>query len=167
MKTRPAVSGFSLVEVVLSIGIATFGLVAILGLLNAGVDTDGAANRDTTLVAMSDYVLNDLRAEPFDSLWAADPTTARSSAPTTNAPADTVYYFTNEGAALAASNAVTNPDLLYQCVVHKLGDSLTQNPKTHFYNQLKLQLVFTWPATVGGAAGKAGSKTLYASIARR
>lgn len=169
MKTRLSqlAGGFSLVEVVLALGIATIGLVSILGLLNAATSADGDAGRDTTLVAMSDYVLNDLQAMPFDALWAADPTQNWNAAPSLNPPADSIYYFTNEGAFLTKSQAAGSADLLYKCVVHKAADPLSQNPLTFFYNQLKLQLEFSWPATLDDKPGKAGSKTLYASIARQ
>lgn len=173
MKTHGSSSrfGFSLVEVVLALGIATIGLVSILGVLNLATGADSDAGRDTTLVAMSDYILNDLHAVPFDALWSQDPSQPQnwSAGPMTgmtSTPIDTVYYFTNEGAPLSASEAASNTDLLYKCVVHKTPDPISQNQLSGFYNQLKLQLEFSWPATIGNAPGKAGSKMLYASIAR-
>jgi uncharacterized protein (TIGR02598 family) len=160
-------AGFSLVEVVLALGIATFGLVSILGLLNYATGADGDAGRDTTLVAMSDYILNDLHAAPFDALWAKDPSQAWNAAATMDNPSDTVYYFTNEGSPLPAATAASNANLLYMCTVRKALDPLSQNLTTGYYNQLKLQLEFSWPAPGNGTTGKAGTKTLYASIARR
>jgi len=139
--------GFTLVEVVLALGIATIGLVSILGLLNAATDAEGSAGHDTTLVAMSDYVLNELHTTPFDALWSEDPTQNWSAAPTTgtNIP-DTIFYFTNEGAALSLSEAGTNPDYLYKCVVRKTPDPNSQNILNGTYNLLKVQLDFYWPA---------------------
>lgn len=167
MKTaRLSFHGFTLVEIVLAIGVATFGLVGVLGLLNAATGTDGDAGRDTTLVSMSDYIVTEMHAVPFDALWAADPTSARNVGPSTNSPVDSTYYFTNEGAPLATATAGNSFDLLYKCVVKKTPDTITQTVSSGVTNQLKLQLQFSWPAS-GSAAGKAGSKTLYASIARR
>ncbi|MEI9898086.1 MAG: hypothetical protein WDN28_30570 [Chthoniobacter sp.] len=178
-RSRLSSFGFSLVEVVLALGISAFGLVSILGLLNAGADSDGAAGRDTTLVSMSNYVLNEMRAAPFDALWAKDPANSPNATPSMDAPVDSTYYFTDAGVPVAAADASTTFDLLYMCVVHKTADSLTQNTSTGYYNQLKLQLEFSWPATGEEAAakpgdpppppaiGKAGTQTLYASIARR
>jgi uncharacterized protein (TIGR02598 family) len=167
---RPAAShhrhGFSLVEIVLAIGVAVFALVAVLGLLNSATVTDSNAGRDTTLAAMSDYVLSDLRSVPFDALWAADPTTVTKPAPTTNSPANSTYYFTNEGAPMTATDAATSFDVGYLCTVQKTPDSQTQSAGNGNYNQLKLQLQFNWPVNAGKAAAKPGTRTIYASIAR-
>ena len=178
MKTSrlSANSGFSLVEVVHALGIATIGLVSILGLLNSATLADSGAGRDTTVVAMANYVLNDLHAVPFDALWAADPTLTNNwnagprETQAQGDPTDTIYYFTNEGAAIPAGTAASNPDLLYKCIVHKTIDADAQNIANANQNRLKLQIEFSWPAVVDSnppTTGKAGHKTFYASIARR
>jgi uncharacterized protein (TIGR02598 family) len=160
--------GFTLVEVVLALGIATIGLVSILGLLNAATDADGDAGNDTKLVAMSDYVLNELHTVPFDALWTADPIQNWNVAPSMDTtPSDTVYYFSNEGVPIPASTVTSNPDFLYKCVVRKAADISSQNVLTGFYNQLKVQLDFYWPTSVGDEPlGKPAKKTLHASVAR-
>ncbi|EDY21713.1 hypothetical protein CfE428DRAFT_0958 [Chthoniobacter flavus Ellin428] len=170
--------GFTLVEVVLALGIATIGLVSILGLLNAATDADGDAGRDTTVVAMSDYVLNELHTVPFDALWFRDPTQNWSAAPSmTTQIDDTLYYFTNEGSPIPASSVASNPDFVYKCVVRKIPDSTSQNLLTGYYNLMKVQLDFYWPATVGDEAlnnnpvgnkqsSKIAKKTLHVTIAR-
>lgn len=168
-------SGFSLVEVALALGIATIGLVSILGLLNSATVADSGAGRDTTVVAMANYVLNDLHSVPFDALWAVDPTQTDSwnagprETQAQGAPADTIYYFTNEGTAIPAGSAASNSDLLYKCIVHKTTDDDAQNTANGNQNRLKLQLEFSWPAVVDNppTTGKAGHKTFYASISRR
>jgi uncharacterized protein (TIGR02598 family) len=158
--------GFTLVEVVLALGISTFSLVSVLGLLSAATNTDSQAGRDTVLVSMSDYVLNEMQSVPFDALWSVDPTTSRDTGPSTNSPENSTYYFTNEGTPLPASTAASSFDLLYKCVVTKTPDDQTQNLNTGNYNQLKLQLTFSWPASFTATSGKAGTKSLYASIGR-
>lgn len=160
--------GFSLVEVVLALGVASFALVSILGLLNVALESDSSASRDTTLSTMAGHVLNDLRTVPFDALWAAEPQTSRDAAPATTetAVAPTVFYFTKEGAPVAAANVGGNFDVLYQCTVTKTPDLLTRNADTHICNQLKLQLEFAWPVTASGNTLKGGTQSIYASIAR-
>jgi uncharacterized protein (TIGR02598 family) len=169
MKKRTFLShpdGFSLVEVVLAIGVAVFALVSVLGLLNSATITDGNAGRDTTVAAMSEYVLSDLRSVPFDALWAADPTTVTNPAPSTTAPANSTYYFSNEGAPMTAADAAASFDVAYLCTVLKTPDSLTQSAGNGNYNQLKLQLLFNWPVNAGKTVQKPGTRTIYASIAR-
>lgn len=176
--------GFTLVEVVLALGIATIGLVSILGLLNAATDADGDAGRDTTVVAMADYVLNELHTVPFDALWSQDPAQNWNASPSmsTNFP-DTIYYFTNEGSPILASSVATNPDFVYKCVVRKSVETNPNSPLysgnllTGFYNKLNIQLDFYWPATVGDEpvdnnpvgnkqSSKIAKRTLHVSIAR-
>jgi uncharacterized protein (TIGR02598 family) len=159
--------GFSLVEVVLAIGVATFALVSVLGLLNIAVQSDSSASHDTTVAAMSGHVLNELRTVPFDALWAEDPQGARDAAPSIAVPASSTFYFTNEGAPVAAAAVNGNFEVLYKCVVTKTPDEVTRSVGTGFCNQLKLQLEFTWPVTAAANSPKAGTKSLYASIARR
>ena len=168
MKTPSSRStpGFSLVEIVLAIGVASFALVSILGLLQVAMNSDNSASRDTTLAAMSNHVLNELRAVPFDSLWAADPETARDSAPSTATPVASTYFFTNEGAPVG-STASSGFEVVYKCVVTKTPDVVSKNADTGLYNQLKLQLEFSWPVNGGSTTNKEGSQALYASIARR
>jgi uncharacterized protein (TIGR02598 family) len=162
--------GFSLVEIVLAIGVAVFALVSILGLLNLATSNDGNARRDTMLAAMSTYVLSEMRAVPFDALWAADPTTVANPAPATAAtaasPADTTYFFTSEGAPVAAADAPATYDVAYICVVKKTPDPLTQSASAGNYNQLKLQLQFSWPVIAGKAVAQPTTLSIYASIAR-
>jgi len=175
MKTSfssPRSRGFTLVEVALALGIASFALVSILGLLNVAVDTDGGASRDTTFAAMSNHVMNDLRSMPFDSLWTAEPEKNRSVAAANGPAADTVFYFTNEGTPVDASDA-TSADkskqlsVLYRCTVKKTADVRTQSVGSAAYNQLQLQLIFAWPVTGAGTVPtNASTQTVYGSISR-
>ncbi len=158
--------GFSLVEVVLAIGVAVFALVSVLGLLNSAANTESNAGRDTVLASMSGYVFSEMRSVPFDALWAADPTTVTNPAPSTASPSDGTYYFTSEGAPVAAANAAQNFDVAYICTVKKTPDSLTQNMDSGNYNQLRVQLIFSWPVNGTQTVQKPGTKSIYASIAR-
>ncbi len=173
MKTSPKTSGsqgFSLVEVALALGIAAFALVSILGLLNVAVGTDGDAGRDTTFASMSSHVMNELRSVPFDALWTTDPESNRDATTPSGPPADTVFYFTSEGTPASAadlSDSQKSLTVVYRCTVKKTPDTFTQSVGTATYNQLKLQLVFNWPATGTSAiTDKTRTKIVYGSIAR-
>jgi uncharacterized protein (TIGR02598 family) len=169
--------GFSLVEVVLALGVAAVALVSIIGLLGVALNTSSTAGHDTLMAAMTTEVLNDLRASEFDALWQATPRSvprANAVQPTSSiAPKDSTYYFTNEGAPFPTadvSNSSKNFALLYQCVVKKTPDTTSQllpgNPSSP-YNQFKLQLTFTWPVSASTDPAKRPNKqTIYASIAR-
>jgi len=157
--------GFSLVEVVLALGVATVALVSVIGLLSAAVNTSEAAGHDTRLAAMSTLVLNDLRASPFDALWEKVPRAGKSNATisTGSTPPDSEYYFTNEGTLVDAAKVAGNFDVLYQCVVKKTPDPKSKSANGGAYNLIQLQLSFSWPVS---ATKRPGSKTIYASIAR-
>src|SRR4051812_36178994 len=64
MKHRSFIAGFSLVEVTLAIGIAGFCLIAVLGLLPAGVQTNRNATSQTAANNIMAAVVADLRATP-------------------------------------------------------------------------------------------------------
>lgn len=66
MKQHPRyLSGFSLVEVAISIGIASFCLVSILGLIPAGLNVAANASSQTGAVNVLQAVASDLRDVPL------------------------------------------------------------------------------------------------------
>ncbi len=154
---------FTLIEVVLALAVSTVALVSIIGLLSVAVGANGDSGHDTRLAAMSQQVLSDLRSAPFDALWKVEPRKAENAQPPTGGaadnPPDTIYYFTSEGTL-----APTEPEALYRCVVNKIPDRKTRTANEGPYNQLRVSLAFDWP--VGAQPRKAGSHTIYASIAR-
>lgn len=160
--------GFSLIEVVLALGVAAVALVALIGLLGVAVNTSSSAGHDTLLVAMSNGVLNDLRGAEFDALWKDTPRTQKSpTAPPVGAAwADSTYYFSNEGALVAATKKADFATT-YQCVVKKTPDPTSQLTPTSPFNLVKLQLTFTWPVSAhADPAKRPNRQTIYASIAR-
>ena len=60
-------AAFSLVEVALAMGVASFCLVAVLGLVPLGVSTNEAASDQATGSNILTHVLADLRATPMTS----------------------------------------------------------------------------------------------------
>ena len=64
-RTRAAsAAAFSLVEVALALGIAGFCLVAVVGLLPVGINSNQAAFSQTAAASILSHVLADLRATP-------------------------------------------------------------------------------------------------------
>jgi uncharacterized protein (TIGR02598 family) len=60
----PAASGFSLVEVTLALGIAAFCLIAVIGIIPVGVQTNRNATSQTAATNIMAAVVADLRATP-------------------------------------------------------------------------------------------------------
>jgi uncharacterized protein (TIGR02598 family) len=171
MTRRPSfagVGGFSLVEVALAMGIASFALVAVLGLLRVAIDADADAGRDTALSAMSAQILNELQTVPFDALWAAVPATVSVAEPSLELPKDSTYYFTVEGTLVNGETAATDFSTAYQCVVKKTADPDTRSLATGQFNKMRVRLEFTWPPGNGTQAATTRTNTQFinASIAR-
>jgi type II secretory pathway pseudopilin PulG len=57
------VAGFSLVEIVIALGVAAFALVAVMGMLPMGLKTQQASIQQTTANEVMAAILNDLRAD--------------------------------------------------------------------------------------------------------
>jgi uncharacterized protein (TIGR02598 family) len=60
-------AAFSLVEVTLALGVAAFCLIAILGLMPAGLNTNQTSVRQTTANGILSSIVADLRATPLTS----------------------------------------------------------------------------------------------------
>ena len=59
-----SIAAFSLVEVTLALGIAAFCLIAILGLVPVGVQTNRNATSQTTATNILSSIVSDIRASP-------------------------------------------------------------------------------------------------------
>src|SRR6476646_10785985 len=57
-------AAFSLVEVILALGIAAFCLIAVFGLVPVGVQTNRNATSQTTATNILSSVVSDIRASP-------------------------------------------------------------------------------------------------------
>ncbi len=62
--TQRSIASFSLVEVTLALGVAGFCLIAILGLMPAGLNTNNNSVRQTTANGILSAILTDIRATP-------------------------------------------------------------------------------------------------------
>src|SRR5207302_1646544 len=63
MKYSFARSGFSLIEVVLALGVASFCLIAVLGMLPVGLKTQQGSVNQTKANAIISQIIDDLRAD--------------------------------------------------------------------------------------------------------
>ena len=84
MKLRSrSIAGFSLVEVTLALGIAAFCLIAVLGLVPVGVQTNRNATSQTTATNILSSVVSDIRASPKGGTTTAKYAVRRSKGNTT------------------------------------------------------------------------------------
>ncbi len=86
-----ASAAFTLVEVVLALGVASFGLISMLGLLSVGLRTAHDAISTTTETEICQQLANQLQLSNYSTISTSGPTT---------------YYFTQEGFATNQANAV-------------------------------------------------------------
>ena len=66
-KIRPG-SGFSLVEVVLALGVVSFALVAIIGLLPIGLASGRGSIQESRANHLADEIFATLRAQPYTNV---------------------------------------------------------------------------------------------------
>lgn len=139
--------GFSLVEVTLALGIAGFCLIAVLGLLPVGIQTNQRSISQTAATAILSSVIADLRATPKTS-----PTSTQYLI--TFGTAKTLYF---DGAGQFRTTPGTNSR--YQL-------NVTFLPNAGFaYSPTYADLKVTWPATAT-AANARGSSEMFAALNR-
>jgi uncharacterized protein (TIGR02598 family) len=103
------VAGFSLVEVVVTIGVIAFSLVAIIGLLPIGLKSGRASIQETRANQIAQQIFNTIRSQPFNAvnfggLGNASANVDLSSTTTTST---TRLYATYDGNFVAAADYFT------------------------------------------------------------
>ena len=119
--------GFSLVEVVLALGVISVAIVSLFGLLAISTDASRQSDVDTVVTSIARQVDTQLHNTPFANLPASG----------------AAWYFDNEGHHLTESDDVTTPPAaaVYQCVMTLTGDADYDFPKdTNLY---RVELVFS------------------------
>ncbi len=118
---RAGARGFSLVEVVLAIGVIAFGIVALIGILAFSTGLSRSSDQDTIIAAMSRQVTSELRNTAFASL----------------PPTGTFWYFDGEGRRLAVKAKA-----IYQCQINLTADDAYKSAN-NTPNLYQVRLVFT------------------------
>lgn len=139
---------FSLVEIVIALGIISFGCIAIFGLLSVTADVSRRSSDETAIATMSRQIISSIKQQKFPVVQ------SNFMGKTTN------LFFDQSGTLLPSAEGG-----LYQCAVSGQEDVSTtssfSNGQTQV-NLVKLRLVFTWP--LGGSAFN--TNTLLTSVAR-
>ena len=134
---KKARGGFSLVEVVLALGVIAIGVVALLGLLSISAGSSRSSDQATVIASISRQVLAEMRGMPFASLpvkttlWPVEPTTTDRLPvePGDPTPPPPTYianlYFDNEGRRATAAT-----EAFYRCRVKMMPDPKTMTFST-------------------------------------
>jgi len=143
-RCRGLVSGFSLVEVVLAIGVFAFALVAVFALVPVGLNTSKDSIQQTESAHLISLIEADIRATPKSS----NKSSIFGVTLSTNASASSTNVFLNEDGSSVSASAPQNA---------KYRLTLTF-PGSSGRNAIPLYILATWPAAVSAsnAPGRLG-----------
>jgi Tfp pilus assembly protein PilV len=154
-------SGFSLVEVALALGVVSFCLVALMGMITVGLNSSGNATAETGAASLLTAVAADLRDTPLATtavpvpsspfFQIPVPTPAPSPVPSpAPVPVPKIFYVDSGGGF--ASTLAALPAARFQVTVTTLASPPSTTPT---YSTTE-QVVIAWPAQAS-AAKAAGS----------
>jgi uncharacterized protein (TIGR02598 family) len=145
--------GFSLVEVCMALGIVSFAIIAVLGMLTVGINTNKNSLENTAISIMSRQVVGSLRAQTFSDLPNIASVTTSSQTQLLEA------YFDASGMRLQDTSTTPPADLsrtaaltkgaLYKCTVSAKGDTQTTGLSLNSSTLpalVALTITFSWPA---------------------
>jgi uncharacterized protein (TIGR02598 family) len=159
MKLFTKTSAFSLVEVALAMGVASFALTGILSLLSVSLDSSKASTDDTVLATMANDVVVGLRRQPFDNakqyIEAATPPVVFFDVAGKQIP--------DSGSGPATTSGPASNRSVYKCTITAQPDQNTLGTDGTTANMLRAKLIFQWPAS---APSPAHTRVVHASIAR-
>jgi uncharacterized protein (TIGR02598 family) len=141
MKARRADEAFSLVEVVVALGIATFCLLALLGLLSVGSINNSSSLDQTTATSLAEAVVSDLR-----TVHAGDAKTVRYGIPIPPSTASTVahtLFFDDEGSLSGSVDENASPT---RTPTPRYRATITFNPPSGGKTAMPVRILITWPA---------------------
>lgn len=135
--------GFSLVEVVMALGIAAFALVSMLGLFSVGIGAGKHSGEDTEISAMSLQVISRFRNITNNAI-----------------PASTNLYFDYQGRYTNTANPLF---AYYECKLTTQSASATEI-SSDTTSLLKAKMTFCWPST---AAQRPNTNIVHATFSPR
>jgi type II secretory pathway pseudopilin PulG len=153
-------NAFSLVEVTLALGVAGFCLIAVLGLLPVGIQTNQRSISQTVATGILSSVIADLRATPKTSPTSTQYLITFRTAKT--------LYFDNSGRCSTNSAGSLKPDgsSWSPPIQTRYQLNVTFPPNAGFaYNPTYADLKVTWPATAT-AANARGSSEMFSALNR-
>ena len=157
-RARHVISGFSLVEVTLALGVAAISMIAIFGLLVTGSQTNHTAIEQTASSDILATVAADLRATPKTAPPGGAATSPQFSIgiPTNGATATSTLYFNAQG----QSSPTLKTDSRYLLTVNFLPNG--SGSRTATFVDLKI----TWPAAAAPTGANTGGAETFIALDR-
>jgi len=158
MKTKHRASrrrAFSLVEVTMALGVVSFCLLALCGLLPIGLRTNQASVEQTVANGIFSSVIADLRATPMASGTLSGTSTQQfaipiPAGPTT--PGTSTLYFTGDG-------QVTSSQSLAR---YLLTVTFVSNKSSTVRTATLANMVLSWPAAANPSLANGSAQTFVA-----
>jgi len=147
--------GFSLVEVVIAIGIAAFCLVTMLGLIPSGMKAVNATTEQTAATAIISEVMTDLRDTPLGSNTSPILAIQLPTNGSTNDPAITITNYMSESGTVYTNSTSLNA---------RYGVTCSLSNSSMFITTARVQV--WWPSTVPPAHA-VGSVEAISAIMRQ
>jgi uncharacterized protein (TIGR02598 family) len=152
-----SVAAFSLTEVVLALGVMSFGLVGLIGGLSNSLQSQTGAERDTRLAGISQRILSEYRAQSFDLLVAGNDATGEDRVP--------ICFFNADGEPVAEpAGGASGLAAYYSCEIQRVIDEATQSPNGNA-NLLNVKMTLRWPYQDASHLGS-NTRDLHATVAR-
>ncbi len=140
-RSLPVTDAFSLVEIVIALGVAAFCLLAVMGMLPIGLKTQQASVKQTTANSIISQIEGKLRSatrvppgqeDRTDSKWLLHPHTGGGPWD----PTPDTLFFTNEGNSVGS--AITS-DSIYRATITYF------QPPTPGYSTSLADITVSWP----------------------
>jgi uncharacterized protein (TIGR02598 family) len=167
-----AESAFSLVEVVLALGVTSFCLIALIGLLSAGLTNNRSTIDQAGATTVLSSVTADLYATPRTNPPGAATTSSQFQIPIpastiTAAPAATVLYFDSNGQPSSSTPPSTTlkSTSAYCLTITPIVPTGLPTAGTAARAATLLDLKVTWPAAAK-TANASGSAETFVSLNR-
>ena len=158
MRTSSNPKAFSLIEIVIALGVVSFAIISMFGLLSVGLSAGRTSLNQTVITEASRHVLSSLQQQTLSQVKIENSLASDLSAVTleTYKQIGEVYFDVNgtrlqdaNGVDLGRSEALQN-QAIYRCIVSaKLVDpqlSGTSGGAAVGSNLWTLKLTFDWPA---------------------
>lgn len=151
MKAR---SGFTLVEVVMALGIFSFAIIALFGLMSVGLRSGKESASDLALGLMTQTASSVLHAQGFSEVTANSTYSESNSTPN--------FYFNNDGDIILDSSGrpstLPGTNGIYACTVQRRAGGVMATT-----NSVMVRMVFSWPLSANETNRQ--KKTILTSLA--
>jgi Tfp pilus assembly protein PilV len=154
-KSRDFQFGFSLIEVALALGVAAFALVAIIGLIPIGMNSNQASIEQTAAAGLAASLVADLRATPVEIPPAAKNSPRFQIPLPVSGNATHTLFLREDGSASGNVDANADPaqDPRYRATLFVTAPTVASQKSA-----TTVRVLVTWPALADSTAGTVPGK---------